>query len=89
TETANPQRAAELDQSAKLIIAENAANTPAAVAARYQVAYNQFGWKQNGDVPAAVKDAAAKTESLQASDGATYTRGANGEWTTPGMIYGT
>ncbi|MGO4259185.1 hypothetical protein [Lysobacter sp. TAB13] len=89
TETANPQRAAELDQSAKLIIAENAANTPAAVAARYQVAYNQFGWKQNGDVPAAVKDAAAKTESLQASDGDTYTRGANGEWTTPGMIYGT
>ncbi|MBT2745318.1 MULTISPECIES: hypothetical protein [unclassified Lysobacter] len=89
TETANPQRAAELDQSAKLIVAENAANTPAAVAARYQVAYNQFGWKQNGDVPAAIKDAAAKTESLQASDGDTYTRGANGEWTTPGMIYGT
>ncbi|MEH6417184.1 hypothetical protein [Pseudomonas sp. CGJS7] len=89
TETANPQRAAELDQASKLIIAESAANTPAAIAARYQVAYNQFGWKQNGEVPPAIKDAAAKTDTLQASDGDIYTRGANGEWTTPGMIYGT
>ncbi|MGH8082061.1 MAG: hypothetical protein ACREP7_15915, partial [Lysobacter sp.] len=89
TETASPQRAAELDQASKVIIAENAANTPAAIAARYQVAYNQFGWKQNGEVPPAVKDAAGRTESLQASDGDVYTRSANGEWTTPGMIYGT
>lgn len=88
-ETANPKRAAELDQASKVTVAENAANAPAAIAARYQVAYNQFGWKQNGEVPAAIKDAASRTESLQASDGDTYTRGANGEWTTPGMIYGT
>lgn len=89
TDIATPQRAAELDQASKLIVAQNAANAPAAIAARYQVAYNQFGWNQYGDVPAAVKDASARTESLQASDGSTYTRGANGEWNTPGMIYGT
>ncbi|QNH20339.1 hypothetical protein HEP73_01239 [Xanthomonas sp. GW] len=88
-ETATPQRAAELDQASKLIIAQNAANTPAAIAGRYEVAYNQFGWHQHGDMPAAVKHASAQTDSLQASDGHTYTRGANGEWATPGMIYGT
>lgn len=88
-ETASPQRAAELDQASRLIIAQNAANTPAAVAARYQVAYNEFGWNRNGEVPPAVKDASAKTDVLQASDGNTYTRGGNGEWTTPGMVYGT
>ncbi len=88
-ETATPQRAAELEQASKLIIAQNAANTPAAIAGRYQVAYNQFGWHQHGDMPAAVKHASAQTDSLQASDGHTYTRGANGEWATPGMIYGT
>lgn len=87
-ESAPPQRAAELDQASKLIIAQNAANTPAAIAGRYQVAYNQFGWHQYGEAPAAVKHASAQTDSLQASDGHTYTRGANGEWTTPGMIYG-
>lgn len=89
TEAATPQRAAELEQASKLIIAQNAANAPAALASRYQVAYNQFGWKQYGEVPAAIKDAAAKIESLRASDGSTYTRGGNGEWSTPGMIYGT
>ncbi|UYB53457.1 hypothetical protein OCJ37_05790 [Xanthomonas sp. AM6] len=88
-EIATPQRAAELDQASKLIIAQNAANTPAAIAGRYQVAYNQFGWHQHGNMPAAVKHASAQTDSLQASDGHTYTRGANGEWTTPGMLYGT
>ncbi|MBN6104271.1 hypothetical protein JR064_19080 [Xanthomonas sp. CFBP 8703] len=88
-ETATPQRAAELDQASKLIIAQNAANTPAAIAGRYQVAYNQFVWHQHGEVPAAVKDASTQTETLKASDGHTYTRGANGEWSTPGMIYGT
>ena len=89
TETAGPQRAAELDQASKLVIAQNAANMPAAIAARYQVAYNQFGWNQNGEVPAAVKDASTRTESLQASDGNTYARGAGGEWTAPGTLYGT
>lgn len=88
-ETAGPQRAAELDQASKLVIAQNAANMPAAIAARYQVAYNQFGWNRNGEVPAAVKDAGTRTETLQASDGNTYTRDARGDWTTPGMIYGT
>ncbi len=88
-ETASAERASDLDQAAKLVIAQNAANTPAAIAARYQVAYNQFGWNQYGDMPPAVKEASTRTESLLASDGDTYTRGANSGWTTPGMIYGT
>jgi hypothetical protein len=41
-------------------------------------------------VPASVSGA-LKTPAnvLQASDGHTYTRGADGQWNTPGMIYGT
>ncbi len=88
-ETASPQRAAELDHAAKLIIAQNATNTPAAIAGRYQIAYNQFGWNRHGEVPVAAQNASTQTESLAASDGHTYTRNANGEWMTPGMIYGT
>jgi len=89
TEEAGPQRAAELEQAARLIIAQNAANAPAAIAARYRIAYNQFGWDQYGEVPAAIRDASTRTNVLQASDGDTYTRGADGEWSTPGALYGT
>lgn len=86
---ATPERAAELDQQSNVVIAQNAANSPAAIAARYQIAYNQFGWNEFGPPSKAVENAAAQTQTLQASNGDTYTRNANGEWTTPGMIYGT
>lgn len=88
-ESATPQRAAELDQASRLIVAQNAANSSAAIAARYEVAYNQFGWKQFGEMPAAVVTARNSANSLQASDGHTYTRNDHGEWTTPGALYGT
>ncbi len=89
TDIATPQRAAQLDQQSALVVAQNAANTPAAIAARYRIAYDQFQWSQFGPVPEAVSNAAARPGTLLASDGSTYTRGADGGWTTPGMIYGT
>jgi hypothetical protein len=89
TEIADPKRAAELDQASKVIIAQNASNTPAAIAARYEIAYNQFGWSRNGEMPASIIDAKTKTGTLMASDGSTYTRNASGAWETPGTLYGT
>lgn len=82
-------QAQALEQQSQLIVASNAANTPAALAARYEVAYAQFGWEREGPVPEAVKHAAATVGSLQASDGDTYTRGADGEWTHDGWLYDT
>lgn len=92
SEPASPAQTAALEQQSALIVAENAANTPAAIAARYQIAYNQYGWSEFAalePVPDAIRNAAAQTQTLQASDGHVYTRGADGEWSTPGTFYGT
>lgn len=89
TDIASPQRAAQLEDQSRLVVAQNAANTPAAIAARYQIAHAQFGWSQFGLVPPAVASAAAAPGTLLASDGNLYTRTAQGGWTTPGAIYGT
>ncbi|MCL1552492.1 hypothetical protein M3O38_08660 [Xanthomonas nasturtii] len=86
------ERAATLEQQSQTIIAQNAANTPEATAARYQIAYNQFGWNEFANrepVPQAITNARTQPQPLQASDGNAYTRDANGEWTTPGTLYGT
>jgi hypothetical protein len=86
------ERVAELERQSAQIVANNAANTPAVIAARYQIAYEQFGWSafaSNEPVPEAIRNAAMQTQTLQASDGNTYTRGADGGWTTPGLLYGT
>lgn len=81
------EKAIELQREAELIIAQNAANTPAAIAARYQVAYDQYGWHRDGPVPEAVQHAASTVGSLQASDGRTYVRGNDGEWTHDGLLF--
>ncbi len=91
-ELVSSERATELERQSAMIVANNAANTPAVIAARYQVAYDQFGWNEfvsNEPVPGVIRNSAAQTHVLPASDGNTYTRGADGEWTTPGMLYGT
>lgn len=91
-EPIGPERATELEQQSQAIIAQNAANTPTAIAARYQIAFNQFGWNEfaaQEPVPPVIANARAQTQTLRASDGNTYTRDANGEWSTPGMVYGT
>ncbi len=90
TETATAAQTAQLEQQSALIVANNAANTPAVIAARYQIAYEQFGWNAfaaNEPVPGAIRNAAAQTQTLQASDGNTYTRAADGEWTRPWLVY--
>lgn len=90
-EIAGAIQAAKLEEQSALVIAQNAANTPAAIAARYQVAYEQFDWKRYTGmepVPGAIANAAASTNTLQASDGNIWTRGDDGEWRRPGMIYG-
>lgn len=86
TQKATPQQSAALDAQSQLIVAQNAANTPAAVAARYQIAYNQFGWQNAGEVPESIQKAAASHDTLRASDGNTYTRGGDGEWTHDGWL---
>jgi len=88
TETATPARAAELDRHAQEIVAANLDAMPGAIAADYKVAYDRFGWSRHGDVPAAVNDAIQNPGRMVASDGLTYTRGDDGQWTTAGTLYG-
>jgi len=89
-ETANPARATQLNQAARQTIAENVAASPQGMAQRYQAAYTQYGWHQYGAMPEAVTHALKAPDNIvQASDGHTYTRAADGQWNTPGMLYGT
>ena len=86
----SPERAELLDAQSRLVIAENAANTPAAVAARYMVAYEQgrwsdFGDKDNPSIPAAVQNARENADTLVASDGSKYTRTGEGIWVHQGI----
>jgi len=90
TETASPQRAAELERSSQQIIADNVKHSAQHIAQDYKTAYEQRGWNQFGGVPPVVTNT-LKTQGsvLEASDGHTYTRDAKGQWNTPGMIWGT
>jgi len=90
TETATPQKAAQLTRESDAIVAQNIAHSPHAIAARYQTAYEQFGWNKFGVPTEAVTTALrAPDNKLHASDGHEYTRGQNGQWDTPGFFYGT
>lgn len=89
SETAGPERAAELNRESEQIVARNAANTPAAIADRYIAAHAQYGWSAYGPVPEAVTNARAQTDTLTASDGNTYQRRADGRWVDDGVIWDT
>ncbi len=92
TAAVSAERASQLELDSQRIIAQNALNTPEAIAARYQVAYNQFGWNDFAaiePVPGVITNAQTRPLPLKASDGNEYTLGGDGQWTTPGMIYGT
>ncbi len=65
TEQASRERSAELDTAAQTTIAENLTYSRPAIAQRYQDAYDQYGWKQHGLVPAAVTTAAETAPSQQ------------------------
>lgn len=90
TETASPQRAAELDRASQQIVADNVAHSPKHIAQDYKTAYEQRGWNHFGGVPPVVTNTIkSQSNALEASDGHTYTPAANGQWNTPGMLWGT
>ncbi|MGH8037710.1 MAG: XVIPCD domain-containing protein [Stenotrophomonas sp.] len=86
------EKAGQLELESQRIVAQNAANTPEALAARYQIAYNQYGWNDFAGiepVPEAITNAQTKPQPLMASNGEKYALESNGEWRTPGWVYGT
>ena len=78
--TADPERAAQLEAASQAILRENVHLTPAAMAARYELAYHDRGWAQHGALPESARTALANDGRLVASDGAEYQRQADGRW---------
>ncbi len=78
---------ARLDRQAAQIVVENAANSPASIAARYEDTYIRNGWAAHGEMPQAVRNARTDVDTLIASDENRYQRGADGEWVSTGLIY--
>jgi predicted ABC-type ATPase len=87
TETADDDRASRLDRQAAAIVVENAANSPASVAARYEDTYIRNGWQAYGEMPEAVRSARTNIDKLVSSEGDLYERQANGRWVSDGMVY--
>jgi|JI8StandDraft_1071087.scaffolds.fasta_scaffold00666_3 hypothetical protein len=87
TETADDARAERLDRQAAQIVVENAANSPASIAARYEDAYIRNGWQAYGEMPEAVRNARTNIDKLVSSEGDLYQRQANGRWVSDGMVY--
>lgn len=86
------EQAQVLDEQSRTVIAQNASNTKAAMAARYMVAHEQGRWSDFGDannpsIPRAIQDAQASADTLKASDGNAYTRQADGQWVSKGVIF--
>jgi hypothetical protein len=86
------EQAQALDEQSRTVIAQNSANTKAAMAARYMVAHEQGRWNDFGDannpsIPRAIQDAEASANTLNASDGSAYTRQADGQWVSKGVIF--
>lgn len=80
-------RTEELDRQAARIVVENAANSPASIAARYEDTYIRNGWAAHGEMPQAVRNARTDVDTLVASDENRYQRRADGEWVSTGLIY--
>ncbi|KKY05762.1 hypothetical protein, partial [Xanthomonas phaseoli] len=84
-DTATPARAAELDAQAQEVIARNIANSPGAIAARYELAYHRSGWAADGlPMSPAVQQALPDPDALTASNGQRYYRDIEGQWTGHG-----
>ncbi|MCW0366598.1 hypothetical protein NB699_001581 [Xanthomonas sacchari] len=85
-ETALPPRVAELEAEAASVVARNLANSPAAIAARYELAHHRSGWAAEGwPMSEAVRAALPNPDALTASDGKQYRRDADGHWTHNGV----
>nr|WP_260676268.1 hypothetical protein [Xanthomonas translucens] len=86
-ETASAPRAAELDAQAVEVVARNLANSPGAIAARYELAYHRSGWAAEGwPMSPAVQQALPNPDALYASDGKRYYRDAEGHWASDGAL---
>ena len=78
---ADPARAAQLDAASQAILRDNVHLAPAAMAARYELAYHDKGWKSvQQELPDSAKQALADDGRLVASDGAEYRRRNDGGW---------
>lgn len=91
-EPVSDELALALDERSRVVIAQNAANTPAAMAARYMVAYEEgrwsdFGDKDNPSIPTAIQNARDDADTLRASDGHRYTRQEDGSWVSNGIVF--
>ena len=56
------------------------------------MAFNQYNWHEFATiepVPEVITNALTQTQPLRASNGEKYTQDANGQWQTPGWVYGT
>ena len=87
TESADAARTAQLDRQAAQTVVENAANSPASIAARYEDTYIRNGWAAHGEMPQAVRNARTDVDTLVASDENRYQRRADGEWVSTGLIF--
>ena len=89
-ETATPERTAALNRAVAETVAANVAASPKGIAEQYLASYEKAGWHSQGPVPEAVSHALEQSsKSHQASDGHVYTQTAQGQWQTPGVLYGT
>ncbi|MCW4454505.1 hypothetical protein OK348_06820 [Flavobacterium sp. MXW15] len=88
-ESASPERAAQLDAQSRQITADNAAHSPAALAATFKVMYEQNDWQRHGKMPEAVENTLAHPERVLASDGRQYAHQASGQWIHDGMLWNT
>lgn len=86
-EPATPQQAEALEQRSQAIIARNARQTSAAMAAQFQAAYEHNGWAQHGPPPEAVTEALRHPGRVVGSDGNLYERNAQGQWTHDGVLW--
>lgn len=89
-EQASPERTRELNAAVQGTIAQNLSASKQGLSEQYQAAYQKNDWRRFGPMPEEISKALhTPATTLEASDGHTYTQGSNGQWTTPGRIYGT
>lgn len=85
--TAPPERAEQLDRAAAQVVLDNASNSPASIAAKFEDGYIRNSWVAHGPMPEAVRSARTDIDTLVASDENRYQRQADGSWLSKGSIY--
>ncbi len=79
------EKAAALLDNRAIYIQTDIANSPGAIAARYELAHHRNGWAADGlPMSPAVQQALPDPDALTASDGQRYCRNMDGQWTSHG-----